>query len=55
VGVETIYKLLEDIGKNGMKFFKGNMIEEMKASFMYYLLEEVIINNEEAIIIECCD
>jgi hypothetical protein len=35
--LETIYKLLEDIGRNGMKIFKENMIEEKSQFFMQYI------------------
>jgi hypothetical protein len=33
-----------------MKNFKGNMIEETKASFLYHSLEEIIAGNEKIIL-----
>jgi hypothetical protein len=53
--VETIYKLWQDIGRNGMKIFNEGLFEEMDPSFVYHLLEESIIINEEEVIVEGCD
>jgi hypothetical protein len=35
--MKTIYKFWEDIGKKGLKFFRGNMIEDMEDSCISHI------------------
>jgi hypothetical protein len=48
--METIFKMWEDIGRPGLKFFKENMYSEIEASYVYHLLEEIITRHKETII-----
>jgi hypothetical protein len=48
--METIFKMREDIGRPGPKFFKGNIYREIEASYLYHLKEEIITRYEETII-----
>jgi hypothetical protein len=44
--METIFKMWEDIGRSGLKYFKENMYSEIEVGYLYHLLDEIITKHE---------
>jgi hypothetical protein len=53
--MDIIFETWEDIGKPGMKYFRGNMVREIETSFTYQIMEEIITRLEKEIEEEAVD
>jgi hypothetical protein len=53
--MDVIFETWEDIGRSGLKFFKGNMIRDIETSFTYQTLEEIVTRLERNFVEEGID